>query len=451
MRKYIKKKLIESISELIQIHKEVEQEFLKGNYDKVQELLVKCQEMAIQAGNAIEEEGTLHKEAVRKLEAYCEIVYGQAVKTQKYVKKFEYREAVQKIAPVCRLMDQHVIWVRDYIKSNIPEKIEAAFFPYKASMWDSLESVWMAAEGDKDCDAYVVPIPYFDKNPDGTVAAMHYEGNELPEYVPIVRWEDYDVAARHPDVIYIHNPYDNTNKVTTVHLDFYAKELKKYTELLVYIPYFVCVDSNIPEHLCVQPGTMYADKVIVQSEKAREIYIREFHKFEEENHCKGYFGSIEDKFVALGSPKFDKVLCTTRDNVQMPDDWLAKMIDANGNRKKVLLYNTSVANLLEGREQVLLKIQSVFALLKERKDIILLWRPHPLSRETCEAMQPELMKKYSEIVEEYKKENWGIYDDTSNLNRAIAISDAYYGDVSSLVELYRLTGKPIMIQDINII
>lgn len=450
MRKYIKKKLLESISELIQIHKEVEQAFLKGNYDNVQELLAKCQELAIQAGNTIEEEGTLHEEAVRRLEVYCEIVYGQAVKTQKYVKKLRYREAAQKIAPVRRRMDQCIIWVRDYVKSKIPEKIEAVFFPYKASMWDSLESVWIAAEEDKDCDAYVVPIPYFDKNPDGTVAAMHYEGDELPEYVPVVRWEDYDVAARHPDVIYIHNPYDNTNKVTTVHLDFYAKELKKHTDLLVYIPYFVCVDGCIPEHLCVQPGTMYADKVVVQSEKARDIYIREFHKFEEENKCKGYFGSVEDKFIALGSPKFDKVLSTTRDNVQVPDDWLAKMTGADGKRKKVLLYNTSVANLLEGREQVLLKIQSVFALLKERKDIILLWRPHPFSRETCEAMRPELMEKYYEIVEDYKKENWGIYDDTSDLNRAIAISDAYYGDVSSLVELYRLTGKPIMIQDINI-
>lgn len=30
------------------------------------------------------------------------------------------------------------------------------------------------------------------------------------------------------------------------------------------------------------------------------------------------------------------------------------------------------------------------------------------------------------------------------------ILDAYYRDMSSLVELYWITGKPIMIQDVNI-
>ena len=32
-------------------------------------------------------------------------------------------------------------------------------------MWDSLESVWQAADADPDCDAYVVPIPYYDTPP----------------------------------------------------------------------------------------------------------------------------------------------------------------------------------------------------------------------------------------------------------------------------------------------
>ena len=43
-----------------------------------------------------------------------------------------------------------------------------------------------------------------------------------------------------------------------------------------------------------------------------------------------------------------------------------------------------------------------------------------------------------------------IFDDTADMNRAIAISDAYYGDPSSLVELYKKTGKPIMIENIEI-
>ena len=54
-----------------------------------------------------------------------------------------------------------------------------------------------------------------------------------------------------------------------------------------------------------------------------------------------------------------------------------------------------------------------------------------------------------EIVQGYQRAEWGIYDDSVNMERAIAISDAYYGDWSSLVCLYRETGKPIMIQNIE--
>lgn len=43
-------------------------------------------------------------------------------------------------------------------------------------MWDSLESVWKKAAADERCEAYVVPIPYFDKNPDGSLGQMHYDG-----------------------------------------------------------------------------------------------------------------------------------------------------------------------------------------------------------------------------------------------------------------------------------
>ena len=84
-------------------------------------------------------------------------------------------------------------------------------------MWDSLESVWLAAKEDPDCDAYVVPIPYFDRMSDGSFGKMHYEGNLFPDYVDITDWRQYDIEKRYPDIIYFHNPYDGCNFVTSVH------------------------------------------------------------------------------------------------------------------------------------------------------------------------------------------------------------------------------------------
>jgi len=53
--------------------------------------------------------------------------------------------------------------------------------------------------------------------------------------------------------------------------------------------------------------------------------------------------------------------------------------------------------------------------------------------------------------ETYKKYSNFIYDDTSNLHRAITWSNAYYGDSSSVVQLYKATEKPVMIQNPEIV
>ena len=156
---------------------------------------------------------------------------------------------------------------------------------------------------------------------------MHYEGEQYPSYVPVTLWEEYNISEHRPDIIYIHNPYDECNHVTSVHPAFYAKELKKYTDMLVYIPYFVSLNSNVGEHFCVLPGTLYADRVIVQSENVRNIYIEQFHKFESARCCKGRFGNAEEKFIALGSPKYDKVLSIKREDVNIPVEWKELIYD----------------------------------------------------------------------------------------------------------------------------
>ena len=37
------------------------------------------------------------------------------------------------------------------------------------------------------------------------------------------------------------------------------------------------------------------------------------------------------------------------------------------------------------------------------------------------------------------------------MDRAVVISDGYYGDGSSVVQVYQETGKPVMIQSVDVI
>ncbi len=440
MRKYQQKQLLELMGTLGEAHAEIKRLFSVKEMQALIGLLSDCQNSAAQIGEFIEQiegEGT---KTVSCLEEYCELLYQISIAIG----------AQENDSAFTGQLQEQLIELENSIREELkPNKFEMVFLPYKASMWDSMESVWLAAKDDPQCDAYVVPIPYYDRLPDGTLGQMHDESGQYPEYVPVVDWRKYNIAERRPDIIVNHNPYDDWNYVTSVHPDFYSKRLKKLTDLLVYVPYFVCVD-DVPEHFCVCNAVLYADKVILQSEKIRGTYLREFRKMEEENDCKGGFGDAESKFIVLGSPKFDKVINTKREDCQIPDRWRNLIERPDGTRKKVMLYNTSISNLLEGNEKVLLKLRDVLGSFKNREDTVLLWRPHPLNMAAYESMRPQLVNEYLNIVAEYRRQSFGIYDDSADLNRAIAISDAYYGDGSSLVALYHSTGKPVMMQNVSI-
>jgi len=317
-----------------------------------------------------------------------------------------------------------------------PNRIEMVFFPYKRSMADSLQSIWETAMADPACDVAVCPIPYFDRLPNGALGQMHYEVQGYPKGTPIVNWQEYDVKEHRPDVIFIMNPYDEGNYVTSVHPDFYSKNLRKYTDLLVYTPYFV-VEDDVPAHFCTTAGCVYAHKVIVQSEKIRNSYVRAYR-----NAFGSNFGIPEDKFIAAGSAKFDKVLTTRRADCKLPSAWVKLIAD-----KKVILYNTTVSSLLQHDTQYLKKLQSVLDVFQARNDVILWWRPHPLLETTLASMRPALLDTYRNIVRRFLDQKHGIYDCTADLHQSIVWSDALFSDHSSIVALYQMTGKPILLQD----
>ncbi|MDE7017022.1 MAG: hypothetical protein K2P65_05515, partial [Lachnospiraceae bacterium] len=362
-----------------------------------------------------------------------------------------------------KALNKKLIRAENSIKTDIRVKTEVVFISYKASMWDSLESVWRSASLDPDCEAYVIAVPYYDLNPDRSFGQFHYEGDEYPKDVPVTHYEVYDLAVRRPDIIYFHNPYDNWNLVTSIDPRFYSFNLKKYTKKLVYIPYFLLSEIEPGDQAAIDnmkhfvwlPGVINADKVIVQSEKMKRIYVNEYLKAAKENGLTGKHLDreyLEEKFLGLGSPKVDKVLNTKREELEIPKEWLRVIQKPDGSWKKIIFYNTGIAALLMHNEKWVDKIEDVLEIFRENRDeVALLWRPHPLIEETMRSIRPRILQRYLEIKNKYLGDSWGIYDDTADMDRAIAISDAYYGDVSSVVQLYQQTGKTIMIQNVDVL
>lgn len=439
MSKAVRKQLLGAMEELQRANQMVGKNVGGTQQEQVYELLVECQECAIAIGNQIEQlygEGT---QSVSGLERYCEMIYQMT----------QHLENIITCKELYALAENMLKKIRVDMENDIPNRTEAVFLPYKASMWDSLESVWKAADKDLDCDAYVIPIPYYDKDPDGSFREEHYEGELYPKNVPITRFDNYDFGMRRPDIIFIHNPYDDANFVTSVHPFFYAKNLKKFTDRLVYIPYFILdeamtKDRDAIKPFCITSGVIHASKVVVQSQDMRQIYIEIMTEAAGEN-TRRYW---EQKILGVGSPKLDKLFATKKEDLEISNEWLERIEKADGSWKNIVFYNTGVTALLKYDEQILAKMQDVFRVFREQKDnVTLLWRPHPLIKATLETMRPQLLVKYENIVEQYKAEGWGIYDDSADMNRAVALSDAYYGDGSSIVELFLKAGKDVMLQN----
>jgi hypothetical protein len=457
MRKQEKKKL-EAVYALLQdAEKQIEESISAGDYQQAQTLLVQCQEAAITMGNAIEASEGENCAAIPVLEDYCEAVfalYRRLEETQNTDIGRDMETAPNMSAllkQIQMLLDAAGVHLQ---KDIIPQK-EIVFLPYKASMWDCLESVWRKECEDSKNAVYVIPIPYFDKDKDGKVYAMHYEGEDFPTDVPVTSYLEYSLEENHPDMIFIHNPYDEHNLITTVHPDFYSTKLKNYTDQLIYIPYFVLAEIN-PEdkravqgmaHFATLPGVVNATRVIVQSENMKQAYVEALCEWAGPESRPVW----EEKIRGLGSPKFDKILNSHPEDFTLPDAWKSVIYKTDGTRKAVILYNNSVGAFLAHREQMLEKLRRVLHIFYEnREETALLWRPHPLMEPTIKASAPELLEPYQEIIAEYQKQGFGIFDASPDLDRAVILSDAYYGDPSSVVELFKVLGKPVMIQAVEL-
>ncbi len=443
MSRLYRKKILNEWALLGQCYNACVQNFSEKSSTIVLDTLVTCQDAAYVIGNNLERHWGEETPVVSQIGSLCESLY---ICHEKILEG-----TISKHDWAC--VQDEIKAIEKQLELNLSDKIEMAFLPYKASMWDSLESVWKAACKREECEVYVVPIPYFDKTEEGGFGQEHYEIDQYPDDVPTINYEEYNMEERCPDIVFIHNPYDDYNRVTTIHPNYYVKELKQYVGKVVYIPYYVSNEFN-PSDLIVQrtkepfimtPGVIFSDYTIVQSENMKRLYINVLEKKCPDSVAPNW----EKRILGLGSPKVDRVLQTRRDDNRLPKEWKEKIYGLNGKRKRVVFYNTSLADLLNC-DNMLDKIEDTLQFFEKQEDVVLWWRPHPLYEETLESILPMLVERYHVIIKKYKDNKIGIFDAGMDLDWAIAETDAYYGDGSSVSILFKYANKPVMYQDAKI-
>lgn len=183
MRKAQKQELLEALKSLAQAHEEIKEELCRKNSSqipKIQNMLSECQDFAVSLGECVEKlEGEGHV-TVTNIESYCEMLY--EIYTEIGIANGNSANENK----IYKMLKKQLIKIENSVKSDISVIREIVFLPYKASMWDSMESIYLAAKEDENTRAVVVPISYYEKNPDGSLGTMHYEIDQYPDDIEVV-------------------------------------------------------------------------------------------------------------------------------------------------------------------------------------------------------------------------------------------------------------------------
>ena len=413
MRKYIKRQmfeLLDTMSEAVEMLPEA----ARDNASQFTNLLADQQEAAMAVGQQIEDSEGEGTKAVQLLEQYCELLWEMSQQPENPEK-----------TDIDRL-DQVLGQVKQEIQ-ELPEQFDVVFMPYKASMWDCMESVWQAACDDPGCYPFVVPIPYFDLK-DGKIVKKNYEGNQFPPYVPITSYEGFPLEEIHPSAIFIHNPYDEYNIVTRVAPEYFSAELKKVTDRLVYIPYYVTGDAVFVTHR-YKPSYENMDFIVTQCEKMIDSYDSNLPR---------------KKFLPFGSPIADRILRLEKEKPAIPEEWKRQLKNGKdfGGDRTVML-NTSISLFMKQRDRFLDKIEYLMNLAKHVEGVTLVWRPHPLLHTTAQTMGLKYAARLAGLEDKFRREKIGVLDHTLDVGETVALCDAYLGETaSSMIHMFGIARKP---------
>ena len=373
---------------------------------------------------------------VKLLEQYLEVIY----KVAKYVQKFDEN----KYAECDEEVKDTFASISEAIDSEIVNRRSVLFLPVKAKHFGSMRMAYEMEAATPDTDVYVMPLPYYYKEYDGSFKdEMHIDTEEfIKANIPVTDYSRFDLSLLCPEKIYINSAYDEYNMAVSVDTRFYARNVKKYTEKLIYIPYFKLMEfdrANYPcwynmQYYCTVPGVVMADKVYVQSENTRKVYIDKLNE---------WVG--DEKYTEIWEQKIDVY------NESCEEHSEDELRDAGS--KKTIVWFVSAGSLAEFGDRYIEKAYrnlDVFVLSKDKLKVLLI--SEPFLDEMIKTYSDELYKKWTGFIDEFNRS--GIGEVVSQVEdqsvEALLKANAYYGDPSYICKDFILMKKPVMLQNVEV-
>ncbi len=315
--------------------------------------------------------------------------------------------------------------IGETIAKNLIEKYNpksVLFCPYKEEMWDSMKTIYDYFDEETNILVEVMPIAYYTLK-GNKVNGLKIEFQDLyrENFPMMLTWGESEAygGSNKWDIIIFHYPYDNLNNVTRPMI--YSSVLKEFCNHLVLVHY-ACRELLPTKEDLVYAGVRNSDLVIFDNEEQ----AREAGRFL--NNQFGWHGEC----VGWGSAKYDMI-----EQAKIPTEWQQK---AEG--KRVVLLQSSIIPYLQNKNK-LNQIESIIKSYINNPKVCLIWRPHPLYRETIIAHQRNDLWKFTELKDMVAKSPKDILDTTPTPEKSLKFADEMISDRSSLVTMWKTTGKKL--------
>lgn len=429
-----------------------------------------AQDLAVEIGNLTESVKGEGNKAVGCLEQLCERIF----EVYESVINEDENDFSGVDAQVIRNLQDALKSVQSAVKKYVTGRKDVVFLPASAKHFAYMKTMYDRAVSDENTDVYVIPVPFYYKNYDGSLRDIQYDLSEyekmfetieridgrLPFKPDMHDYREVNLQLMHPDMIVIATPFDEWDTIVSVDPKFYSSKLKNYTSDLVLVQHFKVTEfkkENWPEYHNMKyyvnmPGVINANRVLVQDEWMKNLYVSKLMEFipdadDDLRH------SLEVT-ITPDSVIFEEADALLSEEIaaDYPKEW--STILENKGKKKIVLYVTGLSEIDERGMDAIEKIKRNLQTFSEAKDsIILLWQLQNPIEEFATKLDKNVADELMDIIDNCRKVDYILIDnccDAKSKRRNEIICDAYYGDPSDVARMFVVMGKPVLIQNIDI-
>jgi len=313
---------------------------------------------------------------------------------------------------------------------GVSRKIRCIFLCQLPQVWDALSLVFEKMLMDERFDVYVFVIPeqidmeskgFYQKNSMADFMRKYKNDNVkiINTYLGNGKW--YSLKDLSPDYVFYQRPYDNY-----LPKEYRSNRVSKYSRIC-YIPYALDFTKELLKTTC--NFKFYKNIYLYFScDKEGEIYNKKRFKI---SHMLGI-----RKSMFVGYPRFSTIAQAGRkkkneSHMRFTILWNSRWtVDEQLGKSTFFQYKNDIPEFVIGR-----------------KDMFLVWRPHPLSFSNFIDKGLMTQKEIDEYCAMYQNGENLYYDNSNTYIDTMWNSDVLISDISSLVIEYAVTGKPIILCD----